>query len=98
MSTSPKFGRASLGSSSQGADAQPLTELFSQPNCQPCKAVERQLIKHNIPYIKHDVTTDENAYQRVIDMGYTSTPVTLAPDGTSFAGVHLGKIRALKGD
>lgn len=75
-----------------------ITELFSQPNCQPCKAVERQLIKHNIPYIKHDVTTDENAYQRVIDMGYTSTPVTLAPDGTSFAGVHLGKIRALKGD
>lgn len=74
----------------------PVTELFSQPGCQPCKAVERQLIKHGIPYIKHDVTLDPNAHQRVTDMGYTTTPVTLAPDGTSFTGLHLGKIRALK--
>ena len=98
MSTSPKFGRASSGSSSQGADAQPITELFTQPNCQPCKAVERKLNEYSIPYIVHDITRDENARERVQALGYTQTPVIIAPDGTSFSGLHLGKIRSLRDD
>ena len=75
-----------------------VTELFSKPGCQPCRAVERELNKHGIPYIKYDVTVDDNAHQRVVDMGYSAVPVTLTPDGKSFHGLHLGKIRALKDD
>ena len=40
---------------------QPVTELFTQPNCQPCKAVERKLNQYGIPYIVHDISIDENA-------------------------------------
>ena len=77
---------------------QPITELFAQPGCMPCKAVERKLVQYSIPYIIHDISTDENARERVKALGYTQTPVIIAPDGTSFSGLHLGKIRALRDD
>ena len=98
MSTSPECGRAWWESSSRGADSPALTELFSQPNCQACKAVERKLAQYGIPYIVHDISTDDNARERVKALGYTQTPVVLASDGTSFSGLHLGKIRALRDD
>src|SRR5699024_7291372 len=68
---------------------QPITELFTQPGCMPCKAVERKLVQYSIPYIVHDITRDENARERVRALGYTQTPVVLASDGTSFSGLHL---------
>src|SRR5699024_6420152 len=34
---------------------QPVTELFTQPGCMPCKAVERKLVQYSIPYIVHDI-------------------------------------------
>ena len=77
---------------------QPITELFTQPGCQPCKAVERKLVQYGIPYIIHDISTDENARERVQALGYTQTPIVIAPDGTSFSGLHLGKIRSLRDD
>ena len=77
---------------------QPITELFTQPGCMPCKAVERKLVQYSIPYITHDISADENARERVKALGYTQTPVVLAPDGTSFSGLHLGKIRSLRDD
>ena len=77
---------------------QPVTELFTQPGCQPCKAVERKLNQYGIPYITHDISTDDNARERVKALGCTQTPVIIAPDGTSFSGLHLGKIRSLRDD
>ena len=77
---------------------QPITELFTQPGCQPCKAVERKLVQYSIPYVVHDISRDENARERVRALGYTQTPVVLASDGTSFSGLHLGKIRSLRDD
>ena len=77
---------------------QPITELFTQPGCMPCKAVERKLNQYGIPYITHNISTDDNARERVKALGYTQTPVVLASDGTSFSGLHLGKIRALRDD
>ena len=77
---------------------QPITELFTQPGCMPCKAVERKLNQYGIPYVVHDISTDENARERVRALGYTQTPVVLASDGTSFSGLHPAKIKALRDD
>ena len=77
---------------------QPITELFTQPGCMPCKAVERKLVQYGIPYITHDISRDENARERVKALGYTQTPVVIGPDGRSFSGLHLGKIKALRDD
>ena len=75
---------------------QPITELFTQPGCQPCKAVERKLNQYGIPYVVHDISTDENARERVKVLGYTQTPVIIGPDGSSFSGLHPAKIKALR--
>jgi len=77
---------------------QPVTELFTQPGCMPCKAVERKLNQYGIPYVVHDITRDENARERVRTLGYTQTPVVIAPDGSSFSGLHPAKIKALRDD
>ena len=77
---------------------QPITELFAQPGCMPCKAVERKLVQYGIPYIIHDISTDENARERVKALGYTQTPVIISPDGSSFSGLHPAKIKALRDD
>lgn len=77
---------------------QPITELFTQPGCQPCKAVERKLAQYGIPYIIHDISTDENARERAKTLGYTQTPIIIAPDGSSFSGLHPAKIKALRDD
>ena len=77
---------------------QPITELFTQPGCQPCKQVERKLNQYGIPYIVHDISTDENARERVKALGYTQTPVVIAPDGSSFSGLQPSKIKALRDD
>ena len=77
---------------------QPITELFTQPNCQHCKQVGRKLVQYGIPYVVHDISIDENARERVRALGYTQTPIIIAPDGTSFSDLHLGKIRSLRDD
>ena len=62
------------------------------------RSVERKLVQYGIPYIVHDISIDENARERVLALGYTQTPIIIAPDGTSFSGLHLGKIRSLRDD
>ena len=53
-------------------------------------------MQYGIPYVVHDISTDENARERVRALGYTQTPIIIAPDGTSFSGLNLGKIRSLR--
>ena len=77
---------------------QPITELFTQPGSMARKAVEQKLAQYGIPYVVHDISTDENARERVLALGYTQTPIIIAPDGSSFSGLHLGKIRSLRDD
>ncbi len=77
-------------------DMPPLTELFTKPDCVQCDATKKKLNEYRIPYITHDVTKDENARERVLTLGYRSAPVVIAPDGTSWSGLHLGRIKALR--
>ena len=77
---------------------QPITELFTQPGCMPCKAVERKLNQYSIPYIIHDISRDENARERVKALGYTGVPVVLRPDGESWHGYQPAKIKAVLDD
>ena len=56
---------------------QPITELFTHPNCQPCKAVERKLNQYGIPYVVHDISIDENARERVRALGYTDRKIVV---------------------
>lgn len=52
-----------------------LVTIYTQPGCQPCKAVERQLQVQDIEYQKKDITTDQEAYDTLKHSGFVGTPV-----------------------
>lgn len=75
---------------------QPSVTLYSQKNCQPCKAVARRLDKNETPYTKVDVSEDAEALARLRALGFSQTPVVECGT-TVFAGYSPDKIDALKG-
>lgn len=62
--------------------------LYSQPSCQPCRAVKRWLDKRGIEYTTVDVTENPADAEAIKALGYTGTPVTIVNDGTG--DIHFG--------
>jgi glutaredoxin-like protein NrdH len=58
-------------------------DVYSRPNCMPCKMTKRALHDAGATYTEHDVSADPDAAQRVRDLGYAAVPVVTVtlPDG-----------------
>lgn len=52
--------------------------VFSKPGCMPCSMTKNALDKLGITYEAVDVTQDEAAFARVVDLGYRQMPVIVA--------------------
>jgi len=52
--------------------------VYSQPNCQPCKATKRKLDQLGVNYRAVDVADDETALATIRGLGYQQTPVVVA--------------------
>jgi len=55
-------------------------ELFTQSHCAPCRQVEAFLQRHEVPYVRRDVTEDARALDELVGRGYMTTPVLRAGD------------------
>lgn len=77
------------------SDIKPLVTLYSQPSCGPCVGVASYLTNSGIPFEKRDITTDPEAHARVVELGYTGTPVIEHPDG-HFKGYDPDKLNSIK--
>jgi len=55
--------------------------LYSQPGCGPCVGVESALDRMGIPFEKRNIREDSEAYDRMVELGYTGTPVVEHPGG-----------------
>lgn len=77
------------------APAQTIVTLYSQPGCGPCVGVERFLEASNIPFEIRNIREDSDAAARVVELGYTGTPVIEHPGG-HFKGYDPEKLTALK--
>lgn len=55
-------------------------DIYSKPNCVQCTMTYRALDKAGIAYTVHDVTADEDAYNRVVALGYSAAPVVVVGD------------------
>ena len=49
--------------------------VFTQPGCQPCRAVKRWLDSRDIAYSEVDVTESPEDAQFIKDLGYMQSPV-----------------------
>jgi len=69
--------------------------LYSQPNCQPCRATKRQLENLEIPYEEIDVSEDGDALAFVLSLGHQQSPVVYVDDVTHWSGFRHDLIRNL---
>lgn len=74
-----------------------MIDVYSRPNCMPCKMTKRALDQAGAAYAEHDVSVDADAAQRVRDLGYSAVPVVTVtlPDGVDhWHGYHKDKLAA----
>lgn len=69
--------------------------LYSQPGCGPCVGVEKYLERAKIPFEIRNIREDEAAAARVVELGYSGTPVIEHPDG-HFNGYNPEKLESIK--
>lgn len=62
-----------------------LVNLFTKPNCQPCRAMKRKLQERGVEYRELSVEVDENL-AKVKELGFLQVPVLLLEDGSAVSG------------
>jgi len=68
--------------------------VYSKPACVQCDATYRALDKKGIEYSVVDISTDDDALERVRALGFLQAPVVVAGE-ESWAGFRPDRITAL---
>lgn len=73
--------------------------VYSQPGCQPCKAVKRALDARGVPYAAVDIADQPDAAAYLEQQGWMGTPVVEVVEGghvvAAWQGLRMGAINAL---
>ena len=69
--------------------------VYTKPACVQCNAVFRALDKEGIEYRKVDISTDPEAREYVMALGYLQVPVIYAGPDNHFCGFRPDRIKAL---
>lgn len=72
-----------------------MIEVFGKPGCVQCTATTRALDAAGLTYDYRDVTTDADALQQVLALGYRAVPVVVAGP-LHWSGFQPGKIAGLE--
>lgn len=72
-----------------------MTTIYTKPRCPQCDATKRALDKWGVPYVAVDVTTDAEARELVMAMGYLSAPVVVTEDGEHWQGFRPDRCKGL---
>ena len=69
--------------------------VYTKPACVQCNAIFRALDKAGIDYRKVDISTDPEARDYVMSLGYLQAPVVFAGPNNHFAGFRPDRILQL---
>lgn len=74
-----------------------MVVVYGKPTgCYGCKFTKETMDRLGIEYREVDVTADPEAYDYISrDLGYSSVPVVVAPDGSHWSGLDPDRIKAL---
>lgn len=67
--------------------------LTKGPSCVQCTATTRKLKALGVDFFETDL--DETNLQRAKDLGHTSAPVVIAPNGEHWSGFDPGRLEQL---
>lgn len=70
--------------------------VYSMPHCPQCDATVKILEENKIEYTKIDMSTNDEALDKVRQMGYRAAPVVVADDNNHWSGFRPDKIQTLK--
>ena len=68
--------------------------VYTKPACVQCRATERALTKAGITFAEVDITTDEEAREYVLSLGYLQAPVVVIDENTHWSGFRPDRIRS----
>jgi glutaredoxin-like protein NrdH len=71
-----------------------MIKVFTNPTCVQCDQTKRYLDLKGIEYEVVDLSQDEEALNKVVELGYRSAPVVMTDDDT-WSGFRLDKLSAL---
>lgn len=72
----------------------PIT-VYTTPSCPGCLLTKKALDKHRVAYETVDISQDKDAHAYVTGLGYTSAPVVVVDENTSWAGFRPDRIKEL---
>jgi glutaredoxin-like protein NrdH len=68
--------------------------VYTKPNCVQCHTTKTYLDKHNFGYSTVDITKDQEAYEKVVGLGFSSVPVVIT-DTDSWSGFRVSKLEQM---
>ena len=68
--------------------------VYSKPNCMQCNFTKKYLKERDITFNEIDVTQDEDALNKIKDMGYQAVPVVFT-DNDHWYGFRPEKLAEL---
>ena len=71
-----------------------MVTVYTKPGCGPCIGTKRALESKGIEYQEASLLEPENLTY-VQSLGYAQAPVVVAPDGSHWSGLEVGRIDAL---
>jgi glutaredoxin-like protein NrdH len=71
-----------------------MTIVYTKPNCVQCDATKRWLDNRGIEYSTVDITEDQEAFDKVVALGFRAAPVVESPVG-SWSGFDPDKLSQL---
>lgn len=72
-----------------------MVTVYSQPNCNNCTNVKRFLDMKGISYREIDIQEDPQAFSRIVEWGYKSTPVVETAEGEHWNDFRIEKMLKL---
>ena len=70
--------------------------VYTKPACVQCTATYRALDKAGITYTTVDITTDEEAREYVLSLGYLQAPVVVIDGTDHWSGFRPDRIKTLQ--
>ena len=70
-----------------------MLTIYTQPNCQQCRATKRYADKIGVPYVERTLADSPDILDKAIKAGYTSAPVVTDDHGNIWGGYDPSKIR-----
>jgi glutaredoxin-like protein NrdH len=71
-----------------------MIRLYTKPNCVQCDQTKKFLDRNNLEYVSVDISSDQEAYNKAVEMGFTSAPIVVTDNG-AWSGFKPDRLQEL---